>query len=100
VELVKILKRDLAWAGIAYRDGRGRTLDVHALRHTTATSLSRAQVAPRVAQAFLRHSDIKLTMQTYTDPRLLDESEALSALPDLPLPGGAPLGKEDEVILS
>jgi len=25
----------------------------------------------------MRHSDIKLTMQTYTDPRLLDEAEAL-----------------------
>jgi integrase len=94
VELVKILKRDLAWAGIAYRDGRGRTLDVHALRHTTATYLSRAKVAPRVAQRFLRHSDIKLTMQSYTDPRLLDETEALSALPDLPLIGDTRLSTE------
>jgi integrase len=42
VELVKILKRDLRLAGIAYRDKQRRTLDVHALRHTTATFLSRA----------------------------------------------------------
>jgi integrase len=88
VELVKILKRDLAAAGIPYRDGHGRTVDVHALRHTTATLLSRAKVAPRVAQGFMRHSDIKLTMQTYTDPRLLDEAEALAALPDLSLKEG------------
>ena len=33
----------------------------------------------------MRHSDIKLTMQTYTDPRLLDEAEALAALPHLAL---------------
>jgi len=77
LELVKIMKRDLKAAGIPYRDERGRTLDVHALRHTTATILSRAKVSPRVAQEFMRHSDIKLTMQTYTDPRLLDEAEAL-----------------------
>jgi integrase len=32
VELVKILNRDLRLAGIAKRDDRGRTLDVHALR--------------------------------------------------------------------
>ena len=85
LELVKIMKRDLKAAGIPYRDERGRTLDVHALRHTTATILSRAKVSPRVAQEFMRHSDIKLTMQTYTDPRLLDEAEALAALPHLAL---------------
>jgi integrase len=91
VELVKILKRDLKLAGIPYRDENGRTFDVHALRHTTATYMSRGKVAPRVAQGFMRHSDIKLTMQTYTDHRLLDEAEALDALPDLPLaPGAAP----------
>jgi integrase len=88
VELVKILKRDLAVAGISYRDKLGRTLDVHALRHTTATYLSRAKVSPRVAQGYMRHSDIKLTMQTYTDPHLLDEAEALAALPSLPLRRG------------
>jgi integrase len=85
-ELIKILKRDLKASGIPYRDERGRTLDVHALRHTTATILSRAKVSPRVAQQFMRHSDIKLTMQTYTDSRHLDEDEILRALPQLTLP--------------
>ncbi len=84
-DLNKLLKRDLAWAGIPYKDEQGRTVDVHALRHTTATHLSKAKVSPRIAQGFMRHADIKLTMQTYTDPRLLDEAEALAALPDLPI---------------
>jgi hypothetical protein len=86
VELVKILKKDLELAGIPYRDGLSRTVDVHALRHThtTATLLSRVKVAPRVAQEFMRHPDIKLTMQTYTDHRQLDEAGALAALPELP----------------
>ena len=70
---------------LCYRDEQGRTVDIHALRHTTATYLSKAKVAPRVAQRFMRHKDIRLTMQTYTDADLLDESEALDALPDLPL---------------
>jgi integrase len=83
VELVKILKRDLKLAGIDYRDENGRTLDVHSLRHTTATYLAKAKVSPRIAQKFMRHSDIKLTMQTYTDVNLLDESEALAALPQV-----------------
>jgi integrase len=83
VELVKILKRDLKDAGIPYRDERGRTLDVHALRYTTATFLSRAKVAPRVAQKVMRHSDIKLTMQVYTDVHEADEKEAIAAMPSL-----------------
>ena len=33
----------------------------------------------------MRHSDIGLTMMTYTDPKLLDVQGALDALPRLPL---------------
>jgi integrase len=93
-ELVKILKRDLAHAGIPYRDGRGQTFDVHALRHTTQTHLAKAKVSPTIARGFMRHTDINLTLKTYTDPRLLDEAEALEALPDLPLSGGEGTNKK------
>src|SRR5262249_19567114 len=34
--------------------------------------------------------DIKLTMNVYTDPKLLDVRGALAALPALPLPGDLP----------
>src|SRR5262249_41545367 len=97
--LVKILDRDLVAAGIARRvkvngkwtidkrDDRGRSLDVHALRTTFGTLLSKGGVAPRTAQAAMRHSDIKLTMNVYTDPALLDVRGALEALPALPLDG-------------
>ena len=97
--LVKILDRDLVAAGIARRvkvdgkwtidkrDDRGRTLDVHALRTTFGTLLSKGGVAPRTAQAAMRHSDIRLTMGVYTDPKLLDVRGALDALPSLSLQG-------------
>jgi integrase len=81
----KILIRDLAWAGIPYRDEHGRVFDFHSLRHTTASHMGKNKVTPRVAQGFMRHSDIRLTMQTYCDPRLLEQSEALAALPGLSL---------------
>jgi integrase len=87
-ELVKILNRDLKLAGIPKRDDRGRTLDIHALRHTHGTLLSKGGVSPRTAQASMRHSDIKLTMNNYTDPRLLDVHGALDVLPTLPLDTG------------
>ena len=83
--LVRILDRDLNAAGIPKRDERGRTVDVHALRHSFGTLLSRAGVAPRTAQAAMRHSSIDLTMNTYTDPKLLDVHGALDALPAFPL---------------
>ena len=83
--LVRILDRDLKLAGIAKRDERGRTLDVHALRHTFGTLLSKGGVTPRTAQAAMRHSTIDLTMNVYTDPKLLDVHGALDSLPALPL---------------
>ena len=79
----KILDRDLKAAGIPKRDDRGRTIDVHALRHTFGTMLSMAGVAPRVAQAAMRHSSIDLTMNVYTDPRLLDVQGAVESLPQI-----------------
>ena len=84
-QLVKILDRDLKAAGIAKADERGRTLDVHALRHSFGTLLSRGGVAPRTAQSAMRHSSIDLTMNVYTDPKLLDVHGALDSLPSLPL---------------
>jgi integrase len=85
--LLRILDRDLRLAGIPKRDERGRTLDVHALRTTFGTLLSKAGVAPRTAQAAMRHSDIRLTMGVYTDPKLLDVRGAIDALPALSLDG-------------
>ncbi|MEZ6053566.1 MAG: site-specific integrase [Planctomycetaceae bacterium] len=83
--LVKILDRDLKVAGIPKRDDRGRSLDVHALRHTFGTLLSKGGVTPRTAQAAMRHSHIDLTMNVYTDPKLLDVQGALDVLPSLNL---------------
>lgn len=85
--LVRILDRDLAAAGIPKIDERGRTIDVHGLRHCFGTHLSKAGVQPRTAQAAMRHLSIDLTMNTYTDPRLLDVAGAVELLPNLPLDG-------------
>jgi integrase len=87
--LLRILDRDLKAAGIPKRDDRGRTVDVHAMRTTFGTLLSKTGTSPRTAQAAMRHSDIKLTMGVYTDPRLLDVRGAVEKLPVLPLPDGA-----------
>lgn len=96
-DLSRVLDKDLVAAGIARRvkvdgkwkidkrDERGRTVDVHALRHTFGTHLSKGGVSPRTAQAAMRHSTIDLTMNVYTDPKLLDVAGAMDSLPSLPI---------------
>ncbi len=90
-----MLDRDLKAAGIAKRDDRGRTLDIHALRHTFGTHLSRAGVPLRTTQAAMRHSSPVLTANVYTDPRLLDVHGAVESLPAL-TSNGAPRHDEAE----
>jgi hypothetical protein len=71
---------DLAAAGIPKRDAFGRTVDVHSLRHTFATLLARGGVMPTVARKLMRHSDIRLTMNTYTHLELADAAGAVAGL--------------------
>ena len=79
--MIRVFDLDVAAAGIAKVDERGRTVDVHALRHTFASHLMAAGVAPRTAQAAMRHSTLELTTRTYTDPKLLDVAGAVNSLP-------------------
>lgn len=95
--LIRIFDRDLEFSGLARVENRGgkeivvktddcgRTFDIHALRHTFGTHLSKAGVPLRTAKAAMRHSDPSLTANVYTDPKLLDVAGAVASLPDLPL---------------
>ena len=85
--LSRILDKDLGFARIAKADDKNRTVDVHSLRHSFASHLNASGVAPRVAQALMRHSDIRLTMNTYQDLTTLDTRGALDRLPPMPLGG-------------
>lgn len=79
--MVGVFDRDLAVAGIEKRDDRGRTVDIHSLRHTYATFLVKMGVPPRTVQALMRHSSINLTMNYYVDISLLDTASAINVLP-------------------
>lgn len=78
-----VLKKDLAAAGIAYKDVLGRQADFHCLRHTFGTNLSLAGVQPRVVMELMRHSDLRLTMKIYTDANLLPTAEGIDRLPSI-----------------
>jgi integrase len=73
-------------AKIPFTDDRGRRADFHALRHTYGTLLAKAGIAPRVAMSLMRHTDMRLTMNVYTDPRIFDMAGAVEklALPKIP----------------
>jgi integrase len=65
-DLVRILDRDLKLAKIPKQDELGRTVDVHAMRHSFATHLAKTGAFPRTAQAAMWHSDVNLTMGAHT----------------------------------
>jgi len=71
----------LAAAKIEWEDSEGRRADLHALRHTYGTLLSNAGVAPREAMELMRHTDLRLTMKVYTDPRIFNLAGAVERLP-------------------
>jgi integrase len=90
--LIKILNRDLVFAGLAdvdaagkiqKADSRGRVLDVHSFRLTFGSYLQAAGVPLRTAQALMRHSTPELTANVYQDTSLLDMRGAVAALPDM-----------------
>lgn len=55
--------------------------DFHSLRVTFCTLLEQSGVPPRVAQEAMRHSDSRLTEQTYTDRSKLHVRAAINSLP-------------------
>ena len=61
--------------------------DFHALRVTFCTLLEQSGAPPRVAQEAMRHSDSRLTEQTYTDCSKLHVRAAINALPSFRITG-------------
>lgn len=77
----RMLRADLKAAGISYRDDAGRYRDFHSLRHRYGTALARAGVGVKVAMDLLRHSDVNLTMRTYTHTAVEERHAAACKLP-------------------
>ena len=74
---------DLKAAQIERTDSSKRKVDFHALRHTTCTLLMSAGVPARVVQNIMRHSDLRLTSNIYTDAGALPTENAISKIPSL-----------------
>ncbi len=81
VPAMKVIRKDFKAAGIPLEDERGYRVDFHALRMTYITRLQRAGVSPREAMELARHSDMRLTMKTYTDAAQLPLAATVRNLP-------------------
>lgn len=81
-QLVRILDRDLIAAGIDKKDERGRTVNVHAFRHTYCTWLQASNISQRIVQGLMRHSSPDLTANTYTHSDQLDLGGSVEKLPN------------------
>ena len=88
---MRILNRVLIKAGIAKYAPDGTKLDIHALRHTFGTRLSRAGAPLVHTQRLMGHSDPKLTAMVYTH---LDVEDLRGAIEGMVVPKG----EEQEVL--
>ena len=78
---MKVIRADFKAANIPLVDERGYRVDFHALRMTYITRLQRAGVSPREVMELARHSDMRLTMKTYTDAAALPLAATVRRLP-------------------
>jgi integrase len=76
-----MFKSLLERVGISYKDDQGRQADFHALRRTMNTHLGQRGVDPQTRKEMMRHSDIALTLDVYTDKPMLPLAEAVEKLP-------------------
>ena len=74
-------RTDLEKAAIPFLDESGHRMDYHALRTTFITRLSTMKVHPRLAMELARHSDMRLTMKTYTEAGQQPLREVMDSLP-------------------
>jgi integrase len=68
-------------ARIAYKDAQGRQADFHALRRSLNTHLAQNSVDPHIRKEIMRHSELRLTLDVYTDKGMLPVAAAIEKLP-------------------
>jgi len=71
-------------AGVEYRDGTGRVVHIHAMRHTFATRLGRAGVPVATAMRLTGHASVQMLTQIYQHASSDDARDAIRSLPALP----------------
>ncbi len=88
------------------RTSTGEVLDFHALRHTCGAWLAIRGVAPKVIQSVMRHSTIKLTLDTYghlidgAESKAVEQGAMMFEQAKLTGTDGLPAGKLDHYLIT
>ncbi len=77
----ELLRDDLARAGIEAIDKDGNEICFHSLRNSYISFLANSQTPAKVVQKLARHSDPRLTFNTYARTFEDAEQKALNCLP-------------------
>ena len=72
-----LLKR----AGVSYKDALGRQADFHAIRRSLNTHMAQNGVDAHTRKEIMRHSELRLTLDVYTDLTALPTVAAIEKLP-------------------
>ncbi len=84
VPSMKVLRADLRFAGIDPGTQATGYVDFHAIRKTLSTMMAASGMSQRARQAHMRHTDPRLTENTYMDEALLPIASELAKLPAIP----------------
>ena len=78
----ELIREDLRVAGIDLTDRDGNDICFHSLRNSYISFLANSQTPAKVVQKLVRHSDPRLTFNTYVRTFEEAEQKALNFLPD------------------
>ncbi len=82
INTAKLIRADLRAAGIKLIDKDGNEICFHSLRNSYISFLANSQTPAKVVQKLARHSDPRLTFNTYARTFEQAEQNALNCLPD------------------
>ncbi len=78
-----LIRDDLTAAGIGLVDRDGNEICFHSLRNSYISYLANSQTPPKVVQKLARHSDPRLTFNTYARSFEKAEQTAIGFLPNI-----------------
>ena len=82
INTAELLREDLARAGIEAIDKDGNAICFHSLRNSYISFLANSQTPAKVVQKLARHSDPRLTFNTYARTFAEAEQKAVTSLPN------------------
>ena len=83
INTAELLRADLQAAGLPLKDRDGNKICFHSLRNSYISFLANSQTPVKVIQKLARHSDPRLTLNTYARSFGETENNAIKQLPDV-----------------